>query len=78
MPVWVVTPRFSSEDDVQPGLLYAWVRDVDDRVWRAEVWCTRETAPGVPGPDFRGTRSANNVAPRDREQHWSEYIDGSR
>lgn len=75
-PVWVTTPRFSSEDDVQPGLLYAWERNVEDTAWRARVWCLRETAPGVRGPDFRGTRSANNVRPRDPVREWSPEIDG--
>ncbi|WP_157499029.1 MULTISPECIES: hypothetical protein [Geodermatophilaceae] len=76
-PVWVTKPRFSSVDDVQPGLLYAWERDRYALIWRARVWCLRETAPGFPGPDFRGTVVASRVAPRDPRTHWSVAIDGA-
>ena len=74
--VWVTTPRFSAGDDVQPGLLHAWERDVEDVIWRARVWCLRETAPGFPGPDFRGTVPATQVERRDRDEFWCERIDG--
>ncbi|WP_157519137.1 hypothetical protein [Modestobacter sp. Leaf380] len=46
--MWVTTPPFSAGDDVQPGLLCAWERDVDDAIWRARVWCLRETRTRVP------------------------------
>ncbi|KQS54507.1 hypothetical protein ASG36_20590 [Geodermatophilus sp. Leaf369] len=75
--MWVTKPRFSSVDDVQPGLLYAWERDRYALIWRARVWCLRETAPGFPGPDFRGTVVASRVAPRDPRTHWSVAIDGA-
>ena len=73
--MWVRTARFSTEDDVQPGLLYRWVRDVEDTHWRGEVWCLRETAPGFPGADFRGLKAASSIWERNPETDWSEVID---
>ena len=77
-PVWVLTPRFSAVDDVQPGLLYRWERDVEDTHWRGHVHCLRETAPGFRGPDFRGDVPASRLRERDPVTDWSPEIDGPR
>ena len=69
-------PRFSSSDYVPPGLLYAWERDADDIIWRAQVWCVRETAPRIPGHRLPRHRPRHPRPPRNTTTNRAAAIDG--